>query len=70
MVYGEYTHLLAVLVRDDGALCRPGVRAEDDAILEETADDGGTGAGGFGERDAALGQEVVPARMSEESLGQ
>ena len=53
-------YLLAVLVRDDGTLCRPGVRAKDDAILEETADDGGTGASGFGERDAALGQEVVP----------
>ncbi len=54
------TYLLAILVRDDGAFRRTSIRAQDDAVLEETADNGGTGAGGLGQWDTALGQEVVP----------
>ncbi len=56
------TYLLAVLVRYDGSLRRTSVRAEDDTVLEETSDDCGTGAGGFGEGDAAFGEECVPGR--------
>ena len=54
-------HLFTVLVSYDRPFRRACICTKHNSILEETSDDGGTGAGGFGERDAALGQEVVPA---------
>ena len=45
---GKRMYLLAVLVRDDGSLCRASIRTQNDAVLEETSDDSGTSAGGLG----------------------
>lgn len=46
------TDLLAVLISDYRPLRRASIGAEDDAVFEEASYDGGTGAGGLGQRDA------------------
>ena len=40
------------LVCDNGTGGRSGVSSDNDATVKDTADDGGSGAGGFGQRDA------------------
>lgn len=52
LVGGAAADLFAVLVGDYRTAGGARVRAEDNAVLEETTDDGGTGAGGFGDSDA------------------
>lgn len=52
-------HLFAILVGNDVAFSRTGVSTQDDSILEETADDGGTSAGRLGKWDSAICEKVV-----------
>jgi hypothetical protein len=54
-------HLLAVLVRDDRALGRARVGAEDDAVAEEAADDRRPRRRRLGQREALALEERVPA---------
>jgi len=54
------TYLFAILVGNYVAFSRTGISTQDDAVLEETADDRCPGAGGLGKRDPAICQEVVP----------
>ena len=54
------TDLFAILIGNDVAFSRTGVCAEDDPVFEETANDGGPGAGRLGKRDPAISEEVVP----------
>jgi hypothetical protein len=56
---GAAADLFAVLVGDyrtAGGAC---VRAEDDAVLEETTYDGGASAGGFGDSDALCLEKFI-----------
>lgn len=53
------THLFAVLVCDDRAFGCARVCAENDTILEQSANDGGTGARRLGQRQPFLCQEMV-----------
>jgi len=52
-------NLFAVLVGNYVAFSRTGISTQDDAVLEETANDRCPGAGGPGKRDSAICQEVV-----------
>lgn len=56
-----WTDLFAVFVGDDGPLCGACVCTKDDAIVEETADDGGAGACCLGQTQALVGEVVVAA---------
>lgn len=54
---GELTHLLAILVCNDGAFCRTRVCTEDNAIFEDASDDGRSRARGFGQRQTTILEE-------------
>lgn len=56
------THFFAVLVGDDGALCRTRVGAEYNSIFEEAPDDGRSRARCLGQGEALACQKVVSVR--------
>jgi hypothetical protein len=56
----DAARLFAVLVGDNGPLCRTGVGAQNDAIFEETADDGCARASRDGLHNALVRKMSVP----------